>query len=288
MTELVKSEDFRLRVRAGVAYAKAAELEGEACPRCGGTGYAPIEAEAGEPQIFRRCTCRDAARRASLYNRAQVPGRLMGCRLGWDDGNQLKGAYLPNDPSQKQALDAMRAFVQALKTPEGEGPKGVILSGKPGVGKSHLLAAACREITLGLGLRARYVEFFHLMADLRDGYSRGRSDQELIGDLCEVEVLALDELGKGRGTEWEHYILDEVISRRYNAGLPMISATNYPLRQAAPRAQSGPYRETGTEGFRASLISESVEARVGARIFSRLAETCVMIEVDGSDWRRKG
>ena len=38
---------------------------------------------------------------------------------------------------------------------------------------------------------------------------------------------AIDEIGKGRLTEWEMSIIDDIISRRYNALKPLLGNPNH-------------------------------------------------------------
>ena len=164
--------------------------------------------------------------------------------------------------------------------------------GPPGVGKSHLLVGALRVLTLEQAVRCRYVEFFHLLSELKDGYSQGRSEMDIIAPLCEVEVLAIDELGKGRGTDWEMYVLDEILSRRYNAGRVTLFASNYTLgKDTTLKSQlSGGSAQVRTRGprFQDQMVAETLEERVGTRIFSRLHEMCELVEVVGEDYRRLG
>src|SRR6267142_2258956 len=101
--------------------------------------------------------------------------------------------------------------------------------GGPHRSRAHLLAAMLRELALRKGVRGRYEEFFLLLSDIRDGFSRGLSSREWLEPLRQVEVLAIDEIGKGgKNREWEQGVLDEIVSVRYNAGRPTLLATNYP------------------------------------------------------------
>ena len=75
------------------------------------------------------------------------------------------------------------------------------------------------------GVAVRFMEFSRLLSLLKEGYSEGRSDAPVLTELAEVEVLA-DELGKGRLSDWELTIIDEVVSR-YNAMGCTLATTNY-------------------------------------------------------------
>jgi DNA replication protein DnaC len=91
-----------------------------------------------------------------------------------------------------------------------------------------------------------------------------------------VTVLAIDELGKGRGSAFELETLDELIARRYNSNKVTLFATNYSLKPPEEKQQRG-YVDTAASleaGKESKLLSE----RVGDRIYSRLCDMCDFVE----------
>ncbi len=114
-----------------------------------------------------------------------------------------------------------------------------MLSGPVGTGKTHLLAATLAHLVLEVGVQARYVEISLLYATIRRGFQEGKSGGEIIGPLSEVEVLAIDELGKGRGSPFEMETMDELIARRYNAHRTTLFATNYSLESERKNGAHG-------------------------------------------------
>src|SRR5262249_30607311 len=127
------------------------------------------------------------------------------------------------------------------------------------------------------GVRGRYEEFFLLLSDIRDGFSRDISARSWLEPLREVDVLAIDEIGKGssKNREFEQGVLDEIVSVRYNAGRPTLLATNYP--------PSGATWKFAVDGE----VAETLEQRVGARIYSRIHEMCDVVEVVAHDQRKE-
>jgi DNA replication protein DnaC len=113
---------------------------------------------------------------------------------------------------------------------------------------------------------------------------------EVLRPLLHVPVLAIDELGKERGTEWERSMLDELISRRFNSGLSTLFATNYFLEERENPVKETPgMRNTRSPDFAREAETMTLPRRVGDRIYSRLNEMCTFVKLDpGHDLRKDG
>lgn len=245
------------------------------CPCCGGRGHAyqtreeTFSAKVGPRtyEVLVPCSCRSLHRRMDLFSRTQLPGVL--AKADFD-------SYRASNEAQDRAKKVAQAF--ALGYSGARASKGFVLSGPVGTGKTHLLAASLSHLTLELGVESSYVEISLLYATIRRGFQEGKSGGEIIGPLSQVEVLAIDELGKGRGSPFELETLDELIARRYNAGKTTLFATNYSLsaKRDSVRTAAG-YR--GTEEAQPARDSELLRDRVGERIYSRLCEMCEFVEL---------
>ena len=127
----------------------------------------------------------------------------------------------------------------------------------------------------------RFVEFTHLLSTMKESFDKRGGDPVRLTSLARTPVLAIDELGKGRKTDWEIAIIDEIVSRAYNHGSMLLGTTNF-----APRAGSG--RPTGPVAAAGSLAradAESLQDRLGDRVFSRLREMVTFASVRGDDFR---
>ena len=129
------------------------------------------------------------------------------------------------------------------------------------------------------GVPCRFIEFSRLLSILKEGYSSGKSDAGLLGDLADVPVLAIDELGKGRLTDWELTIIDEVVSRRYNALGCTLATTNY--MPGTPTGAAPPNLSTTNQ------LTQTLGDRVGDRVYSRLMQLVDFLEVEGKDHRAR-
>lgn len=245
----------RLLVERGRDFAEARRCPTcqASCPHCGDSGYT-FATDANGYSFARPCECKALLDRIQAYNRAGIPARYAHASFH---------RYTPRNAAQRNARAEANKFANEFE----QGQAGLLFYGPCGTGKTHLVVAILRHLITMRGVRTRFVEFFHLLQDLKAGFAENRSPAELIEPLVNVPVLALDELGKGRGTEWEQNVLDELLTRRYNAGRTTLFTSNY-----APRAEEG---------------MESLPDRVGARIYSRLQEMAVALHMPGEDFRKQ-
>lgn len=240
-----------------------------ACQRCHGTGRVVVTDEASVRTG--RCQCQRIPDRVGRFNLAGIPGRYASATLV----SFAQGANRVGDIEKTRAQTGVFRWLGQFD-PAAES-RGLVLHGDVGRGKTHLLVGLVRTLIFEHGVAARFIEFTRLLSMLKEGYSAGRSDAPLLAELGNVPVLAIDELGKGRLTDWELSIIDEVVSRRYNAMGCTLGTTNF--RPGAP---------TGAEPPNAAAVTthpQTLGDRVGERVYSRLREMCDFVEVGGLDFR---
>ena len=260
--------------RAGDYAAARLTLSLKDCPDCGGTGLMRTKTKQNGREYEQVAPCARAGlqRRAASFNAARLPA--VHAHATFD-------SYKPSNAEQGRALQTAKEF--AFRWPQ---LRGYVLSGPVGTGKTHLMCATLKHLAMELGVRVSYVEISLLYSQIRRGFQDGKSGGEIIGPLSQVDVLAIDELGKGRGSQFELETLDELIARRYNAGKVTLFATNYSLKSNEERAQRGYF---GTEtALEAGKDSKLLCDRVNDRIYSRLCEMCDFVEFNPAtpDMRR--
>ena len=249
--------------RAGDWAIAKATASVETCPECHGTGlhHTLVEQHGRSYEVATPCPRGKHSERAAAFNQAHVPAV---------HAQATFASYRPSNEEQARALQVAKDF--AVRWPQS---RGFILSGPVGTGKTHLLAATLKHLALELGVKVGYQEISLLYAQIRRGFQDGKSGGEIIGPLSQVEVLAIDELGKGRGSPFELETLDELIARRYNAGRVTLFATNYSLKPPEGKARGYVSTDAALEaGKESKLLCD----RVGDRIYSRLCEMCEFVE----------
>ncbi len=241
-----------------------------ACATCEGRGFV-IAVEDGY-EISLPCKCRSALNRIRYYNDACLPA---------DYGEkQLLDLKIYDGSNLGKVRQKLKAYL-TQRDPLAE--RGFLLVGPPGVGKTHILCSVVRELTLDLGIACKYVDFFHLSERIRSclGDRNDKKPEDILEPLVEVPILAIDELGKGMCTPFEIHIIDQLITRRYNANRRVLITTNYWPAEMMSQAEDLNVQP----GRKLKKIGESLEERTDERIVSRLYEMCELIEVKGQDYR---
>lgn len=246
------------------------------CPECEGRGHIYIEDETGISSL-RECGCAGLVRRLKKVGDAGIPGKFLGAEFA---------TYKPKHGSQKAGLTYIQGFVKDF----GKSQQGLLFMGRPGLGKTHLAVAVIKMLILEKGADCKFVDFFQLLSDIRYGYSQDLSEQAIINPYVAAPVLVIDELAKGRNTEWELTMLDQIISSRYNAANKItLFTTNYSDQSPHPKkgGKSDTHKEFGNN--REALVSEeTLQDKVGERIYSRLVEMCRFVKLEGEDYRLWG
>jgi DNA replication protein DnaC len=248
------------------------------CPECRGTKYVHERDERGY-EYARACrVCGPLEARIQKYNDARLPARYH--RNGTFPDFETYETDSEGNKREIGNLPKVRSFVYNWTRGFVPGEQGFLLHGDVGTGKTHLLAATIRMLTLEKGFGARFIEFTHLLSEIREQFDRGRGEAALLGPLVEVPILAIDELGKGRNTDWQASIIDEIISKRYNGGLTTLFTTNYSIEAVEPR------NDYSSKDFRRAVTTETLRERIGDRVFSRLFEMTEFVELEAPDYRK--
>jgi DNA replication protein DnaC len=223
-----------------------------ACDQCDGQGTTYDDGDDG-CSTAKPCKCASLREGIRLLNQSGIPGRFCDVTLN---------GYEPGTPSQSEARTLAADYIRDFE----QTPQGLVLMGFPGVGKTHLAVSMIKELALKKGVVCKFTDFSDLLADLRHGYSQNISDRNLLKPYLDSKVMVIDELGKGRNTEWELAIMDQVISARYNAGDKITICTSN-------------YLSTDNR--------YSLKERVGMRVYSRLVEMCRFVKIEGVDYRQR-
>ena len=199
---------------------------------CNGLGYYRMQAPLGHPLFGKGipCICKTneiEARRAQELRRWS----------GLQDQQFFDLTFTNFHPEWSVPVDGMsktkvfeemskakRACEEYAKKPDGW----LVLIGNVGSGKTHLSCAIANEV-LKDGRAAHFNSVAAMLDLLRASYSCDSFD-EWFERLQKVTVLALDDLGAERGTDWAREKLFELVDYRYINRLPLVVTTNLSLK----------------------------------------------------------
>lgn len=195
---------------SGVRYMGRREVW-TACPDCKELALATErQAEAQQKAMAAR------ARIETMLEEAAIPARFIGRSF-----ENFKAAT----DGQRAALKVAQDFADNFDGHMKRGT-GLILSGLPGTGKSHLATAALQAIMpRHCGL---YATCMGVIRTIRGTWRKDseKSESQVLQMLGNVPLLVLDEIGVQYGTDGEQTILFDVLDRRYREMMPTILLTN--------------------------------------------------------------
>lgn len=156
--------------------------------------------------------------------------------------------YLDECDGQKKALRSARKYAAEFELMRQKGTC-LIMTGKPGTGKTHLSIGIAREI-MDKGYTAIFTRVIEMVRSVRETYSKesNKTEKQVINLYASPDLLILDEVGHQFGSDHERMIMFEVINLRYEALKPTILITNLDLpelRQALDERTEDRMREGG-------------------------------------------
>lgn len=155
----------------------------------------------------------------SLMARANLPSRFVGLVFEEDDDN-------------RDALFLARAWLHDFQADREKGEKlagvpALAFFGEPGTGKTHLLTQLCVQLVRKLQVNVMFRSVRELLRELQR-FDDEVQRTEVWERALSVDVLALDDLGAERITDWRLEQLAELIDARYLAEKPLLLTTNFP------------------------------------------------------------
>ena len=180
-------------------------------------------------------------------------------KMGFPDAEMSRFTFENDDRSNEYISDVAKRYADNFTTMYSK-HKGLLLFGTVGTGKTYI-AACIANALIDRGYTCLVTNFARLTNTINGMYD---GKQEYIDGLDRFSLLVIDDLASERDTEYMNEIVTNIIDARYRSGKPMIVTTN--------------------------LTSEELKNPRDVRkqrIYSRLMEMCIPLEVKGIDRRKK-
>lgn len=232
------------------------------CGKCHTRKQTRIQIFGREDTVYCLCKCQAEARDAeeAERQRRRRMERINEMRqAGFPDAEMQNWTFERDDQSNEQISKTARKYVEHFEEMKKRG-QGLLFFGDVGTGKTFISACIANAL-IDKGFPCMVTNFARLVNTLSGMYE---GKQEFIDNLNNFDLLVIDDLASERDTEYMGEIVQNIIDSRYRAGLPLIITTNLTSEE----------------------LKRPLEIRK-KRIYSRLLEMCIPIEVKGKDRRRQ-
>jgi DNA replication protein DnaC len=247
------------------------------CTLCGDTGLQIVERSDGS-RAARDCACRIERRISRRLAQANIPARFNACTLESfrTDHEAEEEHYL------SIARFKARKFVETFAP--GSTETGILFTGSIGVGKTHLAVAILKALIEQRGVNGVFYEYQELLKKIQNSYNKHvqATELEVLAPVFKAEVLVIDELGATKPTEWVWDTVSHILNKRYNDRKLTIITTNLP--NLPPVGLN--IATSLSSDARLAAARETLGDRIGERMRSRLQEMCVVVDMQGADFRQ--
>lgn len=207
------------------------------------------------------CKCEKEKRDAEEAERKRIEFmQTVQClrSMGFPDSEMKRWTFEKDDGTNEKISTVARNYVENFREMLKEG-KGLLFFGTVGTGKTFISACIANAL-IDKGYSCLVTNFARLINTVSGMYE---GKQEYLDSLDKFALLVIDDLASERDTEFMSETVQNIIDARYRAGKPLIVTTN----------------------LTAEELKHPAEIRK-QRIYSRLFEMCIPIEVVGMDRRR--
>lgn len=180
-------------------------------------------------------------------------------KMGFPDEEIEKWTFDRDDQSNKKISNTARRYVEDFAEMKRKG-KGLLFYGKVGTGKTFISACIANAL-IEKGHPCLVTNFARLTNTLSGMYE---GKQNYLDSLNRFDLIVIDDLSSERDTEYMGEIVQNIIDSRYRSGKPLIVTTNLTRQE----------------------LRSPTEIRK-QRVYSRLLEMCVPVEVVGKDRRKE-
>lgn len=211
------------------------------------------------PMCLCKCETERRDREEKERKRVEFMAHVRRLRItGFPESDMQHWTFANDDRANEHVTNIACNYVDNFDEMRKAG-KGLLFYGEVGTGKTYMSACIANAL-IDRGFPCLVTNFARLTNTI-SGMFDGK--QQYIDSLNKFSLLVIDDLASERDTEYMGEIVQTIIDNRYRAGLPLIITTN----------------------LTAEELKNPAEIRK-QRIYSRLFDMCIPVEVKGHDRRR--
>ena len=232
------------------------------CGKCHTPKQVRIELFGEERMPYCLCKCETEKRDTEIaeLKKQKEQQRIRELRgMGFPDAEMQNWTFDNDDNTNPKVSAIAHKYVENFSKLKEKG-KGILFYGSVGAGKTFISACIANAL-IDQGYPCLVTNFARLTNTISGMYD---GKQAYIDGLNRFSLLVIDDLASERDTEYMNEIVFNIIDARYRSGLPLIITTNLTAQELNNPAQ----------------ISKQ-------RIYSRLLEMCIPVEISGTDRRKK-
>lgn len=232
------------------------------CSNCHTPKQSRIEVFGERRLVACICKCEKEARDAenARYAQAEKMQEVRRFRsMGFTDRETMSHTFAGDDMKNPAVSKQVRDYVDEFKTLRKTG-SGLLLYGPVGTGKSYMAACVVNAL-IEKGYPCMMTNFSRLVDAVNATWGER---QRWLDSLTRFDLIAIDDLGVERDTEYSNENVTVIIDSLYRAKVPLVITSNYTPRQ---------------------LTGENEIRRM--RVYDRLLERCHPIEVNGESRRKE-
>ena len=233
------------------------------CKKCGGRRQREVDLPDGNKMTVScgcRCMKEDWDAKEAKRKAEEETMRIESMRtLAFPDSDSamIQCTFENDDMARPEISNGLKAYCENFPRLRREG-KGLLLYGTVGTGKSFLAACIVNDL-VSKGYKCMMTTFSRLTNQIG---ALWEGKQEFIDGLTRYDLIAIDDLGVERDTEYMNENITTIVDALYRAHVPLVITSNYTPRQ----------------------MKEECETR-RQRIYDRLIEQCYPVEMSGESRR---
>lgn len=126
-------------------------------------------------------------------------------------------------PVRRKGMDYERTLTAQI-----DAGKNLVLYGNPRTGKTMMACIILKKLLVDLGGSGKYLTQARFISRLKAAMdTKGETEDGVFRELVSLDLLVLDEVGRGSSSDWEKSCVFRLIDERYQRGCkPMIVVSN--------------------------------------------------------------